>query len=291
MYDMECSYPNMYSNYSANTLESGQDIINHKTKMSDGKVKCDNKSGANQIGCLSSDWCNSYQKSKFRRKKRRSTLVGAQARNRYNDPANFGIQNYPLSKENCYHQTRCSYQENAPVLIGTRTRPVCVFDCNHVDQSHSSGNTHNNTNTKRKCLFQRTHFEKNKSFPKTKLRYSKSNIRNYLSVSNRHRILFFFIQFLILHHLIELTQVESFGHHNRFPSAPRLVLKNSVFASSQSSRISRISERTVKSQGVLQPKDNHNDQRSKSITAENNRMQSDSPFSVENDQEIWKNLR
>ena len=272
------------------SLNKKPKIKSYTTNMSDSKVKCDKSLSPNKVPCLKSECIYSYQKSKFRRRNQKLSLPWTVEDSNGEGPSCITL---PLYKDKCFHETRCSYKENTSILRTDIKLTCCVFDCNHADPEDSTQSSSRNGNIESTLLFRRSSLEKKKILlSDTKLFYNKSsNSRHYLSLSHRNRALLFVILFTMLqHYLSNFTQVESFGHHNRLPSAARLIMKNRVFHGYDMSKGSNSYEKKHKPRSSL-PKEKNYNQRSKSKITENNRMQADSPFSMENDQYIWKALR
>ena len=263
--------------------------------MSTSSTKCDSNMCANKKSIWNSECDNSYQKSKYRRKKRRSVLIVSETAIPKYHSSRLGFESASLPKSSeCYHQTRLSYEENAQISTST-ARPTCVFDCYH--ETHEASSISNNLTLSSRiesCTIERTRGSRESSLLRkrslnvNKTFSDKSNLRHCSSVRQWYRVLFFLIHFIILNQFIELTRVESFGHHGGLTGGG-LMMKGGLFAKSDRSKMSVIPEKLISPK--KSSKKNEHFKQKKGITFfDRNQMQADSPFNVENLQEIMRNI-
>ena len=256
----------------------------HKGIMSDDKMKCDNKYSYNHDCQLNIRCANSYQKSKFRRKRKRDSFSSEPEET--HDDNSFRSYDYSLkiSKGACFHETRSSISENTTKVCGIEILSrKCIFDCNKIKEQEEYLKETNNTRNL-ECLSvltavslgNRNDFSRNKAF------HNRPFSRNQSNFSGVHRLILFLFQFLILQNLIQFGQVDSFGHHNPIiPSATRLIMKTSEHLNYERPKV--LPQKFIKVHPTMT--------KNISNALVKDRMQSDSPFSVENEQEIWRMLR
>ena len=256
----------------------------HKGIMSDDKMKCDNKYCYNHDCQLNIRCANSYQKSKFRRKRKRDSFSSEPEET--HDDNSFRSYDYSLkiSKWVCFHETRSSISENTTKVCGIEILSrKCIFDCNKIKEQEEYLKETNNTRNL-ECLSvltavslgNRNDFSRNKAF------HNRPFSRNQSNFSRVHRLILFLFQFLILQNLIQFGQVDSFGHHNPIiPSATRLIMKTSEHLNYERPKV--LPQKLIKVHPTMT--------KNISNALVKDRMQSDSPFSVENEQEIWRMLR
>ena len=257
----------------------------HKGIMSDDKMKCDNKYSYNHDCQLNIRCANSYQKSKFRRKRRRDSSSSEPEETHEDDSFRTCDYSCNILKGACFHETRSSISENTTKVCGIEILSrKCIFDCNNIkDQEEYSKATNSTRN--RECLSvwtaaslrNRNIVSRNKAF------HNRPFLRNQSNLSRVHRLILFLVQFLILQNLIHFGRVDSFGHHNPIiPSATRLIMKTSEHMNYERPKV--LPQKFIK----VHPR---NVTKNVSSALVKDRMQSDSPFAVENEQEIWRMLR
>ena len=261
--------------------------LKNSNTMSTSSTRCDGDMCAKSL--WNSECDNSYQKSKFRRKRILSAFPASNTTNPIYDSSRLRLETVSLPKSSeCYHQTRLPYAENAQISTST-ARPTCVFDCNH--EVYNSTSIPDNQNFSSNTEFDSFESTRKLSEPSlSRKRYLevdkrinfKSHLRRYSSVRQWYRALFFLIQFIILNQLIELTRVESFGHRGGLASGG-LVMKGGLFASSDKSKMSVFSTK------LRSPKRSSN-KNGDYKQQQKDQMQADSPYNVDNLQEIFRNL-
>ena len=265
----------------------------HKGIMSDDKMKCDNKYSYNHDCQLNIRCANSYQKSKFRRKRRRDSSSLEPEETHDDDSFRSCDYNFKILKGACFHETRSSISENTTKVCGIEILSrKCIFDCNKIKEQEEYLKETNNTRNK-KCLpvWTSVSLGNENGFLRSKAFHNRPFLRNQSNFSRVRRLILFLFQFLILQNLIQFSRVDSFGHHNPIiPSATRLIMKTSEYMKYESPKVLPIDDNTIKSQKFIKVQQS-NVTKNISNALVKDRMQSDSPFSVDNEQEIWRMLR
>ena len=251
-------------------------------------ILCENRKSLCNLKCD-----NSYQKSKFRRKKRLSSLLISNCQT--DESSRIGFEEPPLFKGvECYHQTRLYFEENAQVLTSA-AQPTCIFDCNHElhnspsssnIQIHSSGIDSNSTQRVNQLLEDPPPRERQLNHAKTNS--YKSKVRHYSTVHPWHRFLLFLVHFLILNQLLDFSRVESFGQHGGLTGGGFL-MKGGLFAKSDTSKMSVIPEKLIRPKSSS-TKNEKPKQRDLTLFEGPNQMLADSPYDTDNLQEVFRNL-
>ena len=268
----------------------------HQTIMSFCNTKCDSCFCANSMPPSTSECDNSYQKSKFRRKKRQSSLLVLLKSNAEDDSSKLGCE--PISLMNsseCFHQSILSIEENAQKLEST-AQPTCVFDCRQEIHKSSSISSDQICSSRINCCATKVIGEQNKAYPtnKSNSNYNdtskcKSHLKHHSLIHSWHRFSFLFLQLIMLSLLLELRPVNSFGNHVGLTGGG-FIGRGSIFAKSDKSKMSVIPEKLIRQKSPSR-KANLEKQDAASFLG-SNRMQADSPFNdIHNLQEIFRNLK
>ena len=261
--------------------------------MASSNIICDSILCKNKKSLCNSKCNNSYQKSKFRRKKRLSSLLISNCQT--DGSSRIGFEEPSLFKGvECYHQTRLSFEANAQTLTSA-AQPTCIFDCNHDlhnspsssnDQIHSSGIDSNSKERIIHILEDRPPRKRPINHPK--INNHESNVRHHSTIHPWHRFSFFLIQFLILNLFLEFPRVESFGQHGGLTGGGFLG-KGGLFANSDKSKMYVIPEKLIrpKTSSIRNEKPENRDLTS---FVGHNQMLADSPYDTDNLQEVFRNL-
>ena len=265
----------------------------HNGIMSDDKMKCDNKYCYNHDCQLNIRCANSYQKSKSRRKRRRGSSSSEPEETHDDDSFRSCDFSCNILKGACFHETRSSFAENTTKGSGVEIASrKCIFDCNKIkDQKVFLKATNNTINRERLPVRTAVSLENRNGFSRSKALHRRIFLRHQSNFSGVYQLILIFLQFLILQNLIQFSRVDSFGHHSPIiPSATRLIMKTSEYTKYERPKVLPIDDNDLKSQKLIKvQKSNVTENRSNALVKD--RMQSDSPFAVENEQEIWRMLR
>ena len=282
--------------YQSSSMDSCNKVsigYNNRMTMASSNIICDSILCENKKSLSTSECNNSYQKSKFRRKKRLNALRTSNCQT--DESSRLGFEETDSYKgTECYHQTRLSFEENAQTSTSA-AQATCIFDCNHElhnspsssnNQIHSSGIDSNSTQRVNQLSMDPPPRERPLYHPKSN--NYKSNVRHYSTVHPWHRFSFFLILFLILNQFLEFSRVESFGQHGGLTGGGFL-MKGGLFAKSDKSKMSVIPQKLIrpKSSSIRNEKPEH---RELTSFVGHNQMLADSPYDTENLQEVFRNL-
>ena len=264
--------------------------------MSTYGTTCDSCLCANSMPLSTSECDNSYQKSKYRRKKRQSSLIVSNKTSAENDSSKLGCEpKSSINRSECFHQSLFSLEENAQKLEST-AQPTCVFDCRQELHKSSSISSDQLCSSRVNCCATKVMDEQNNAYLpcKNDSNYnntikSKSQMKHHSFISSWHRFSFLLIKLTILSLLLELRPVHSFGNHVGLTGGG-FMSRGGIFGKSDKSKMSVIPEKLIRQKNSSRRKANPEKQDTASFLG-SNRMQADSPFNeIDNLQEIFRNL-
>ena len=268
----------------------------HQTIMSTYNTKCDSCSCANSMLPSTSKCDNSYQKSKFRRKKRQSSLLVLHKTSAEDDSSKLGCEpTFLMKSSECFHQSLFSFEENAQKLEST-TQPTCMFGCRQELHESSSISSDQVCSSRINCCATQVKEEQNTSYLPSKSDSTnnntikcKSHVKHHSFIHSWHQFSFLLIKLIILSLFLDLRPVNSFGNHVGLTGGG-FISRGGIFGKSDKSKMSVIPEKLIKPKTSSKIKANFGKKDTASILG-NNRMQADSPFNeIHNLQEIFRNF-
>ena len=262
--------------------------------MSTYNIGCDSNMCVNLRSLSTSECDNSYQKSKYRRKKRQSSLRIPLIISAEEDSSRLGCEPISsLKSSECDHHSRLSYDENAQKSKET-AKTTCVFDCNNQFPSSSSILSNQISPSRLNCWVNDGNSESKKAslLGKRQCVFTnetkcKSRVGHHTSNHPWHRCSFLIIQLVLLSLFLQIHSADSFGHHGGLTGGG--FIGGGLFSKSDKSKMSIIHDKLIRPKSSHKTTDNLDKQKKPSLV-ESNRMQADSPFEIHNYQEVFRNL-
>ena len=248
----EISASDRCHSYSLNQPNNKMKKHIHQTIMSNYATKCDSCLCANPMSLSTSECDNSYQKSKFRRKKRQSSLLVSNKTIAEDDSSKLeGEPKSLMNRSECFHQSPFSFQENAQKL-GSTAQPTCVFDCRQELHKSSSISSDQICSSRINCCASKVIDEQNNAYLPSKSDSTnnntikcKSHVKHHSFIHSWHQFSFLLIKLIILSLFLDLRPVNSFGNHVGLTGGG-FISRGGIFGKSDKSKMSVIPEKLIK---------------------------------------------